>query len=168
MSLREFPEAIESAGFLDAPAQVIAGALPVDGPVRDVLRGRWLGHAVHPMLTDLPIGFWTSSFVLDFLPVRWARVSSDTLLALGNLSAVPTIVTGVSELADAPPPERRVAVVHAAANSIALGCYVASSVARARKRRLKGVILALAGATAATVGGYLGGHLVERIDIGPR
>src|SRR6188474_2615963 len=52
------------------------------------LRGEWLGHALHPALTDIPIGFWTSSFVLDFLGGKRARPASQRLIGLG-LAAVP-------------------------------------------------------------------------------
>ena len=38
-----------------------------DGPVKDALSGTWLGHALHPLLTDLPIGTWTSAVLLDWL-----------------------------------------------------------------------------------------------------
>jgi hypothetical protein len=38
-----------------------------DGAAKDVLSGVWLGHALHPILTDIPIGAWTSSVVLDWI-----------------------------------------------------------------------------------------------------
>jgi hypothetical protein len=43
------------------------------GPVRDALSGRALGHALHPLLTDLPIGTWTSASLLDALGGRGRR-----------------------------------------------------------------------------------------------
>ena len=48
----------------------VAHAMP--SRARSVLGGDWLGHPLHPLLTDLPIGFWTSSFVLDFAGKRAA------------------------------------------------------------------------------------------------
>jgi nitrite reductase/ring-hydroxylating ferredoxin subunit len=56
--------------------------------------------------------------------------------------------------------------VHAASNTIALACYGASWLARRRGHHVRGVALGLLGAGAATVGGYLGGHLVSALGIG--
>jgi nitrite reductase/ring-hydroxylating ferredoxin subunit len=57
-------------------------------------------------------------------------------------------------------------LVHAAANSTAAACYGASWWQRRRGRHVRGVLLGLAGATAATIGGYLGGHLVATMGVG--
>jgi hypothetical protein len=136
-------------------------------PTKDLLSGTWLGHPVHPLLTDLPIGFWTSAFTLDLVGGRHARRAATQLVAWGVLSAVPTAVTGASDWGDTTGPARRVGLVHAAANTTALACYVASWCARVRGRHTRGVAYGIAGATAATVGGYLGGHLVQVLAVGP-
>lgn len=138
----------------------------LDGTTADrVLRGEWLGHATHPMLVDLPIGFWTSSFTLDLLG-RAHRPSSQLLLDLGTLSALPAMAAGVRDWAAAGDRAevRRVGAVHAAANTAAFALYLWSSVERRRGRWWRGVSIGLLGATAATVGGHLGGHLVLRMD----
>jgi hypothetical protein len=44
---------------------LVTSAIPSKGPVKDALSGTWLDHPLHPMLTDLPSGFWTSAWVLD-------------------------------------------------------------------------------------------------------
>ena len=36
--------------------------------VKDALHGVWLGHPLHPPLTDLPIGAWTAAGLLDAMP----------------------------------------------------------------------------------------------------
>ena len=46
--------------------KAVRDAVPA-GPVKDALSGIWLGHALHPLLTDLPIGTWTSAVLLDWL-----------------------------------------------------------------------------------------------------
>jgi hypothetical protein len=38
--------------------------------VKDVLSGTWLGHQLHPMLTDLPIGAWAMASFLDLTAGR--------------------------------------------------------------------------------------------------
>jgi nitrite reductase/ring-hydroxylating ferredoxin subunit/uncharacterized membrane protein len=134
--------------------------------LKDVLSGSWFGHPLHPLLTDLPIGSWTSAMVLDLVGGRRGRRAADTLVAVGIASAVPTAATGLSDWSDLGQEDRRIGLVHAASNSVALGLYVASLVARLRGRRLRGVVLGFAGATAATAGGFLGGHLVYRRGAG--
>ncbi|MET0421700.1 MAG: DUF2231 domain-containing protein, partial [Acidimicrobiia bacterium] len=154
---------------LDAIADPVAGSVPhvvPEGPVKDAVSGVWLGHPVHPMLTDLPIGFWTSAFVLDFVGGRQGRHAATTLVGLGTLSAVPAIVAGASDWSDTTGPARRVGLVHAVANTTAVACYAASWWSRRRGRHLRGVSYGILGATAATVGGYLGGHLVQRLGVG--
>ena len=68
--LERVVEQIEHAASLDPAADrvrdAVALAIP-NGPRKDLLSGTWLGHPLHPMLTDLPIGFWTSAFVLDIV-----------------------------------------------------------------------------------------------------
>ena len=36
-------------------------------PITDLLNGRWLGHPVHPAITDVPIGAFLVAFVLDLV-----------------------------------------------------------------------------------------------------
>ena len=66
----EIVERIASLSQLDEPAKAIGKSVRKTvpaGPVKDALSGVWLGHALHPLLTDLPIGTWTSAVLLDWL-----------------------------------------------------------------------------------------------------
>ena len=127
---------------------------------RPWLRGEWLGHALHPALTDLPIGFWTSSWLLDLGGGRRGRRAAQAFAGLGVLAAVPTIATGATEyLGLDDERKRRVGVVHALVNATATFCYLRSWQARRRGHHLVGVGWGQVGAAVATVGGYLGGHL---------
>lgn len=170
MDLERIPEAIEGLTVLDQPAEAataaVRGAIPLGSRAKDLLSGSWLGHTLHPMLTDLPIGFWTSSFMLDVVGGRRARPASRQLVALGVLSALPTAAAGAADWSDTDGPARRVGLVHAVSNSVALTAYAASWLARRRGQHWKGVALGMAGATAASAGGHLGGHLVLRLGTG--
>jgi nitrite reductase/ring-hydroxylating ferredoxin subunit/uncharacterized membrane protein len=138
------------------------------GTLKDLLSGTWLGHPAHPMLTDVPIGAWTSAFVLDMVEGEGARSASDLLIGLGVLAALPTAVSGLSDLSDVVMDEdRSVGVAHAIGNSLAVSLYAASFVLRRRGRRTVGKGLSMAGAAVATGGAYLGGHLVYRQVVGP-
>jgi nitrite reductase/ring-hydroxylating ferredoxin subunit/uncharacterized membrane protein len=134
-------------------------ALPLGG-ARDALHGRWLGHPVHPLLVQLPIGAWTSAAALDLLPGE--RRSASALVALGLATAGPAAVAGLVDWAELHPEQERVGVVHAAANLGAVALYGASLAARLRGRHRAGRALGFAGLAAIGVGGALGGHLAYR------
>lgn len=170
-ALVDLTEKIEGASALDAPAAVLqrlADVLLADPQRRQLLHGTWLGHAVHPLLTDLPIGFWTSTSVLDLVGGKKSRPAATRLLGLGLASAVPTALTGWAEWGVAEQREQRVGLVHAGSNIVALSLYAASFAARRKGAHRRGVMLALAGGTAATVGGYLGGHLTTARKVSTR
>ena len=128
---------------------------------RRLLGGDWMGHALHPSLTDLPLGLWTAASVLDVLGGPPARPAAQRLVGLGVLSALPTAATGWTEWHRAERPVQRVGVVHAALNVTAIGAYAGSWRARRRGRHGLGATLAVAGAVAAATAGYLGGHLTS-------
>jgi nitrite reductase/ring-hydroxylating ferredoxin subunit/uncharacterized membrane protein len=163
--LHHLAERIGATAALDGPAEAVAGwvrGVVPRGPVKDALSGTPLGHALHPLLTDLPIGTWTSAVVLDLVGGEDARPAARRLIATGLLASVPTAAAGFNDWADTTPADdsvRRVGAVHAVANVAALGLYTASLAARRADHHRSGVALALAGAGALAVGGHLGGHL---------
>jgi nitrite reductase/ring-hydroxylating ferredoxin subunit/uncharacterized membrane protein len=128
--------------------------------VRDALHGVWLGHPLHPVLSDVPIGAWTSAAMLDFFPKTGA--ASAALITVGLVSAGPTAVAGWTDWSELNPPEQRTGLVHAAANMLAIGLYAASLRARIRRRYVRGKVLGAAGLAAVSVGGTIGGHLSFR------
>lgn len=163
---------LEGAKALDPAVRAIspaAGALIASEGRRKILHGDWMGHAVHPLLTDLPIGFWTSATVLDLVGGEEARPAARRLVGLGVLSAVPTAITGWAEwAATSEPGIRRVGVVHAVSNAAAGIAYGASWFARKRGNHERGRNLALAGAAVASLGGFLGGHLTSARKVSTR
>ena len=162
-------ERLESLEALDPPAKKI-GKLVRDtipgGPVKDALSGTWLGHALHPLLTDLVIGTWTSASLLDLLGGAGTDKAARRLVGLGILSAGPTVVTGYSDWADSEVGDagvRRVGIVHAASNATALTLMTGSWLAR-RKGGGKGLTLAAMGLLG--VGGWLGSHMSYSQGVG--
>ncbi|HET9076723.1 MAG TPA: Rieske (2Fe-2S) protein [Acidimicrobiales bacterium] len=157
---------IEQAEVLDRPAGRISAA--VSGPLadpsrRDALSGSWLGHPVHPALVALPLGCWSAASLMDLVGERMA---ARKLVAAGLLAAVPTAATGLSDWLDTAGAERRVGLVHMAANSAATVVYAASWRARRRDHHLRGAALGLLGAGLAGAGGWLGGHLSYALGVG--
>src|SRR2546421_751771 len=68
--------ALERSKGLDALGQAVASAFSKvvqPGTLKDLLSGTWMGHAAHPMLTDVTIGSWTSALILDLFGGRAAR-----------------------------------------------------------------------------------------------
>lgn len=136
----------------------------IDGRARVWLTGAPIGHRLHPLLTDLPIGFWTSSWTLDLLGGKRSQRASDLLMAAGIVAAIPTAAAGLADWSDTDDEQiGRTGLIHAAANTTATGLYVWALGARLRGDRRKGFWLAQAAATAATVGGSLGGHMTHRL-----
>jgi nitrite reductase/ring-hydroxylating ferredoxin subunit/uncharacterized membrane protein len=166
-------ERIGAIDALDAPAKAIAkqirNLLPDGGGVKDVLSGTWIGHALHPLLTDVPIGTWTSATLLDLCGGRASRPAAQRLIGVGLAAAAPTAWSGWSDWADTEPDDdevRRIGIVHALVNGGAIALYGASFAARRRGAHTTGVLLGLAGAGAMGAGGWLGGDLAFARGVG--
>jgi nitrite reductase/ring-hydroxylating ferredoxin subunit/uncharacterized membrane protein len=150
----------ESLDRIAAPvANVVKRIAPPKTSVKDVLSGTWLGHPLHPLLTDIPIGSFTSATVLDLIGGAGSARAADRLVDLGLLASVPTALAGAADWSDTYGDEMRTGVVHAAANVAGVTLYAASAVARRRNRRGAATVLGMAGMATMTVGGYLGGFL---------
>lgn len=169
LDLHSLTEKLEGVEALDAVGDSLAGAvdsLLPQGVVKDFLAGRWLGHALHPVLTDVPIGAWVSASTLDIVGGRSGRKSADRLIALGLLASLPTAAAGLADWKDTMGGARRVGLLHAAGNTTAIGLYAASLAARRRGKRMSGIGLALMGMSVAGASAYLGGHLSFSLGVG--
>ncbi|MGM0929272.1 MAG: Rieske 2Fe-2S domain-containing protein [Actinomycetota bacterium] len=161
-ALHKLMARIEQTEALDKVAQPVAGLvgrIVKPRPVRNILSGSYLGHPLHPLMTDLPIGAWTMATLLDTVGGRRAEPAADLLVTAGILTAAPTAWAGLNDWSDTQGEDRRVGVVHAAANATALVCFTASLVARRLGRRGVAKAIALGGFGLLMSGGYLGGHL---------
>lgn len=155
-------DALEGQERLDGLAENVrraVRALPL-GRGRDVLHGLWLGHPLHPVLVQLPLGAWTSAAILDLLPgeSRAAR----RLVTVGLVSVGPAALAGWVDWAEQRPRQARVGLVHAAVNVAAVAAYAGSLRARLRGHGTLGRALGFAGLGIASAGGLLGGHLTYR------
>ena len=169
MNLHALITRIADSEALDGVADAVAGVTTqvFNRPaVRDVLSGRPLGHPLHPLLTDVPVGAFTTALVLDTLGGQGLAPAADACVAVGLASVAPTAAAGWSDWADAVGPERRVGLVHAGANLLAAALYTASLAARRSGRRGAGRLLGLGGMGALLTGGYLGGHLSYKYGTG--
>jgi nitrite reductase/ring-hydroxylating ferredoxin subunit/uncharacterized membrane protein len=154
---------IEQLGALDSVSEGLQKAVrtlvPQDSRLKDLLSGTWLGHPLHPPLTDAVIGAWTSALLLDLFGGKGARAASDRLVGIGVLAAVPTAAAGLSDWAELRDGTRRVGSVHAVGNTTALVLHVLSLGARRRGHRGRGLAFSALGYAGATFSAWLGGHL---------
>jgi nitrite reductase/ring-hydroxylating ferredoxin subunit/uncharacterized membrane protein len=170
-AMHVLPERLATLEQLDRAARLLAAATRKIGPgrVKDALSGTWLGHALHPLLTDLPIGTWTSATILDVVGGEESAAAAERLIGTGVLASLPTAVTGATEWADTERSDesvRRVGIIHASANVVALALFAGSLLARRADNRGLGKALSFAGMGALTVGGHLGGHLSYAKGVG--
>ena len=138
-------QALESFEGLDGVVGFVSekwrGILSESPSLKHLLSGAPLGHPLHPVLSDVPIGTWTSALLLDLVGGRGSEDSADLLVLAGLLAAGPTALSGWSDWSDAEPsskPIGRVGIVHAATNATAIGLFGASLVARRTGDRGKG------------------------------
>ena len=157
---------------VDAPAKtlgkLVRDAIP-HGPVKDAIAGTWLGHALHPLLTDAVLGTWTSALILDAVGGEDSEKGADILIGAGIAAYLPTALTGAHDWADSEVGDagaRRVGAIHGALNVTALGLFAASLAARRGGNRGRGKLLAAAGGAALGAAGHLGGHLSYSQGVG--
>lgn len=141
------------------------------GPIEDALHGVWLGHPLHPALTDIPIGAWSVAVLLDAAEVvtdnRGFGAAADLTIGVGVAGAVSAAAAGLADWSRLGEGEaKRVGAVHAALNTAATGLYLASLASRKGGARGLGRLLAVAGFAVAGASAYLGGHLVFAKRIG--
>jgi nitrite reductase/ring-hydroxylating ferredoxin subunit len=153
-------EQLKALDAVSAPIKSAVGRAVAPQAVRNTLSGSSLGHPVHPVLKDVPIGAWTMSVVLDAVGGPLAAPAADRLLGVGIAAAVPTAAAGLNDWSDTTGVDTRVGLVHATANVGALSLFTASLVARRSGHRSRGKALSAVGFGLLSFGGFLGGHLV--------
>lgn len=158
---------VEHAEALDRLARPLARAVRramPSGARADALHGVWIGQPVHPALTGLPLGFWASATVLDFVP--GSEQASQILLALGLAGALPAAAAGLADWSALHREQQRVGIAHAASSAGASAFFAASLLARARGQNTGGRLLALAGLAALGAGSFLGRHMAFGLGAG--
>jgi nitrite reductase/ring-hydroxylating ferredoxin subunit len=125
--------------------------------LKDILHGTWLGHSLHPVLVQVPVGSWLSAGILDAVPPL--RPAATVLIGTGVATAVPASLAGVADWSEQDIGVRRLGAVHAVANAAALGLYVGSLVARGNGRSGLGRVLSYAGLGIASGSAAIGGHM---------
>jgi nitrite reductase/ring-hydroxylating ferredoxin subunit/uncharacterized membrane protein len=132
--------------------------------LQDFLNGSWLGHSLHPVLTDVVIGGSTVAVLLEIIGwfgVDGLRPAIAWTLGLTWLAAIGTIVTGLTDYKDtATGDERNLAGVHGLINIAATIAFIVAFVAYLGPEGSLGPVLLIAGYLVISVGAYIGGHVV--------
>ena len=127
--------------------------------IRDLLSGRWLGHPLHGVLTDAPIGILFLVIVLDVLDLRSA---ADVALIVGILTMLAAAIAGFADYADTDGTARERATVHSTLMVVALLVYVASLAIRGAggEDRTAAVWTSVVAFLILAAGAYIGGDVV--------
>lgn len=164
---------LENAG--EAVATSVNNAFEAGGEagqeVKNFLHGTWLGHPLHPVITDVPIGAWTTAFVFDLIETVSGRkdlaAGADAAIAVGLVSAVGAAATGVTDWASTTGRPRRLGLVHGLLNATGATLYATSLLLRRKKKsRGLGIGVSMLGFAVAGTAAYLGGHLVYGEQVG--
>ncbi|MET9338615.1 Rieske 2Fe-2S domain-containing protein [Nonomuraea sp. NPDC003804] len=159
----DLADRLEKSRTMDRPIHALAKFVREKigpGGLRDWLHGVPMGKPLHPPLTTVTIGCWVSAALLDL--VKADPRATRTLIAAGLGSALPTAAAGLTDWSSLHREQQRVGFVHMMVNLAAVGLFSGSLLLRLAGRESGGKALSLAGLGAATVGGYLGGHLAYR------
>lgn len=171
-------EIVERQSWLDKLATPIQGWLLTffgqpgqpTRKLKDLLNGTVLGHPLHPALTDVPLGAWSGTMLLDLVWLaaenEGVALSADLLLGLGLLGATGAAVTGAADWSDLDGTDRRVGLLHGLLNGGITLVYLASCVLRLTGKRRTSLALSTTGYVASLFSAYLGGELVFAKGIG--
>jgi len=170
-------DTIAKQEWLEAASDPISKAIrdlfPGDAgrAIKNALHGTWLGHPLHPVLTDIPVGAWTLAMIFDALDGLGAskdfRAGADFAIGVGLLGAVGSAVTGATDWSETDGRGKTIGLMHGLLNVAATSLYAASYFMRKKKtQRSAGIALSMLGFAIANASAYLGGHLVFGEQLG--
>jgi nitrite reductase/ring-hydroxylating ferredoxin subunit/uncharacterized membrane protein len=138
--------------------------------VKNFAHGVWLGHPLHPVFTDIPIGAWTAGLVIDAVAAakhdRAMQRAGDVAIAVGLAGAAAAAVTGLTDWSETNGRAQRTGLVHGLLNIAATTLYAAAYMLRKNGSRAAGQQCAVAGYAIAAGSAWLGGDLVYDQRIG--
>ena len=143
---------------------------PAGRELKNILHGTWLGHPLHPALTDVPLGAWTVALALDAMESISGRrelgAGADAAIAIGLVGAAGAAVTGLTDWSEIDGRARKVGLLHGLLNVGATVLYSTSLVLRRKQKRNAGMGFAMLGFAVSSASAYLGGHLVFSEQVG--
>ncbi len=161
-------------GFSDGLQRFVGGTFKVGGPpvrwLKNLSHGVWFGHPMHPAVTDIPIGAWVGTLILDIIwliernsapdTAKTLALASNILVIIGLVGALLSVLSGTIDWNDTYGKERRVGITHGIVNTVATLLYVLALVFRLTDHPFRGFLVSTVGLVILLLGAYLGGELV--------
>lgn len=179
MTTRPIERFLESQRWLEGLADALQKAigwsydrLGVPGRgLATFLHGTWLGHPLHPLITDVPVGAWTVGVLVDIIYLvnrgHGFAISADIIIAAGLVAALGAAVTGFTDWRWTVDRERRTGLAHGLLNSAAILLYAASLGLRlSGGSRISAIVISWVGYVVLSVAAYLGGELTFNMGTG--
>jgi nitrite reductase/ring-hydroxylating ferredoxin subunit/uncharacterized membrane protein len=132
--------------------------------LKNAAHGTWLGHPLHSALTDVPLGAWMTSAVLDAAEdytgdAGYGR-AADVAIGLGLAGAAGAAVTGLTDWSETDGDAKRLGLAHGLVNVAATALFATSLALRRNGSRAAGRGFSIAGLMTVCAGAYIGGALV--------
>ena len=138
--------------------------------IKNALHGTWLGHPLHPAITDVPIGAWTAAVVLDAMDnIRGGDSfgpAADAAIGIGLVGAVASAVTGLTDWTATDGRARKIGLTHGLMNTVGALLFTTSYVMRKNDNREAARGFSMLGFAVAMGAAYLGGKLVFDEQVG--
>ncbi len=147
---------------------IYESAGPAGAQMKNAMHGVWLGHPLHPVFTDIPIGAWTAALAIDACANgdRGMRRAATLALGVGLAGAAASAATGLTDWSETSGRARREGLLHGLLNIAATTLATVAYVQRINSTRERGRVCAWAGYAIALGSAYLGGDLVYGHRIG--
>ncbi len=178
MELKRIADWLDQQEWLQPAAESLQSAIrsayqaggPTGQQIKNFLHGTWLGHPLHAVLTDVPVGAWTAAAALDTVEALTGRrdlaPGADLAVAVGAAGAASAALAGLTDWEHLRSRSGRLGFVHATLNTTALLLYLGSLTCRGRGARAGGRTLAYLGYGVMAASAWLGGELVYGLQIG--
>jgi nitrite reductase/ring-hydroxylating ferredoxin subunit/uncharacterized membrane protein len=156
----------------DPLSRAVRGAYEALGPAgqqaKNAAHGVWLGHPLHPVFTDIPIGAWTTALALDVAAKRdpGMKRAATFAIGVGLVGAVGAALSGLTDWSETDGRSRRTGLVHGLLNIAATTLFAAAYAKRRGDSHTNGRACAWTGYAIALGSAYLGGDLVYAQRIG--
>jgi nitrite reductase/ring-hydroxylating ferredoxin subunit/uncharacterized membrane protein len=153
-------------------SKAVRGAYEAAGPagkqLKDAAHGVWLGHPLHPVFTDLPLGAWTTALALDCASNKDPGMQRAATFAMGVglTGALGAAVTGLTDWSETQGQSRRTGLIHGLLNITATTLFATAFTMRRRDSHEGGRAAAWAGYAIAIGAAWFGGNLVYDQRIG--
>ncbi len=129
--------------------------------VKDLLNGVWLGHPLHPAITDVPIGAYTVAVVLD---LSGQRAAATAAIGVGIVFMLLAVLAGYADYIDLEGKTQRFGTVHSSLMLLALVLYLVSFVMRLGAVPSSAEVwLSVIGFLIVVSSAYVGGELVYNL-----